>query len=204
MIEALDVLAVVAFAVTGALVASRKQLDVLGFVWLATFTGVGGGTTRDIILGVPVFWVSDPTPIVICLGTAVVVHFIAPLIQSRYRVILWFDAFGMAFVTVAGAATALAAGAGPLVAILMGVMTASVGGIIRDTVGQEPSIILRREIYVAAAAAGAAVYVMLTPWGGAAPLGFTIALLIRLAALRFGWALPAYRPRAGRDPDDVE
>src|SRR3546814_4296157 len=82
---AVDGLAAVAFAVSGALVASRKELDIVGFMWLAVLTGVGGGTLRDLLLDVPVFWVVEPLHVVACIANAVVVHFIAPLIAQRYR-----------------------------------------------------------------------------------------------------------------------
>ncbi|MBM9593616.1 trimeric intracellular cation channel family protein [Roseitranquillus sediminis] len=199
----LDLAAAVAFAATGALAASRKQLDILGFAWLAVATGVGGGTVRDLLLGLDVFWVVAPAPLVACLLTAAVMHFVAPMMESRYRYILVFDAVGMALVTVAGAARAVDAGAGALVAVVMGVFTASVGGIIRDTLAQEPSVILRREIYVAAAALGAAVFVVLDgimegrAW--AAVLAFAAAFGLRAAALAFGWTLPVWRARPGRD-----
>ncbi len=208
LLTALDLFAAVAFAITGALVASRKELDILGFIWLAVITGVGGGTVRDLVLGVPVFWVTDPTPVVACMITAVVVHFSAHLMESRYRYILLFDAFGMALVAVAGTAKGLDAGAGVLVALMMGVMTAALGGIIRDTFGQEPSIILRREIYVAAAVIGALGYVAFVGLAGdrrwAMAFGFALAFGVRVAALRFNWSLPAYRARAGKDMSEKE
>ncbi len=203
LFQILDIAAAIAFAITGALVASRKQLDILGFIWLAVITGVGGGTIRDLILDVPVFWVQDPTAVIACITTAVVVHFAAHLMESRYRFILLFDAFGMALVAVVGAAKGLDAGAGVLVAIMMGVMTASLGGIIRDTLGQEPSIILSNEIYVAAAVAGAGLFVTLRyldiDQGYAMSASFAVAFLIRVFAVRYGWSLPVYKSRAGRD-----
>ena len=204
----LDLAAAVAFAITGALVASRKQLDILGFIWLAVITGVGGGTVRDLVLGVPVFWVVDPTPVVACILTAIIVHFAAHLMESRYRYILLFDAFGMALVAVVGTAKGLDAGTSALVAVMMGVMTAALGGIIRDTLGQEPSIILRREIYVAAAVLGSASYIVMS-WAGverALSLGtaFTFAFIARVLALRYNWSLPAYKARAGRDVSEDE
>ena len=113
------------FAVSGALVASRKGMDVMGFMWLAVITGVGGGTVRDLILNVPVFWVQNPVHVSACLVTAVVMHFVAPLVESRYRTLLWFDAFGLALVTVAGTVKALDVGAPALVAIAMGAVTGS-------------------------------------------------------------------------------
>ena len=83
LVHFFDVLAAIVFAVSGALVASRKGMDIVGFMWLAVVTGVGGGTIRDLILGVPVFWVQNPVHVSACLVTAVIMHFIAPLVESR-------------------------------------------------------------------------------------------------------------------------
>lgn len=191
-----DMLAAVAFAVTGALVASRKGLDMLGFMWLAILTGVGGGTLRDLVLGVPVFWVVEPAHVVACLITAVVMFFVAPKVESRYRLVLWFDALGLAFVTVAGTVKGLDQGAGPLIAVVMGVVTASFGGIVRDVVGNEQSVILRREIYVMAALAGGTAYVALSALSvgrvEAAVFAFLITFVVRGLAIIFGWSLPSY------------
>ncbi len=206
VLSVLDMASAVVFAITGALVASRKQMDIVGFVWLGMVTGVGGGTLRDLLLGVPVFWVVNPTPVALCLVASGLVHFSAHLVNSRYRLLLYLDAFGMALVTIAGTAKGLDAGASPLVALVMGIITAVVGGILRDTLGQEPSILLRREIYVTASAAGALLFLLALAldlprlWAMAA--GLLTAFVIRSLALRFDWALPVYRPRPGRAPDD--
>ncbi|WP_430464916.1 trimeric intracellular cation channel family protein [Tabrizicola sp.] len=202
----LDLAAAVVFATTGALVASRKEMDILGFMWLGVITGIGGGTLRDLLLGVPVFWVVNPTPVALCLLVAGVAHFTAHRVSSRYRLLLYLDAFGMALVTIAGAAKGLDAGAGPLVALVMGVITASFGGILRDILGQEPSIVMRKDIYVSASAAGAAVF-LLGLWADlprewAMLAGLVTAAIIRCAAIWFNWSLPAYRPRPGREPDE--
>ena len=138
LVHFFDILAAVVFAVSGTLVASRKGMDVMGFMWFAVITGVGGGTVRDLILNVPVFWVQNPAHVSACLVTAVVMHFVAPLVESRYKTHLWFDAFGLALVTVAGTVKASDVGAPALVAIAMGAVTGSVGGIIRDTLGHVP------------------------------------------------------------------
>ena len=206
LLTILDLAAAVVFATTGALVASRKEMDIVGFLWLGVITGIGGGTLRDLLLGLPVFWVVDPTPVALCLVAAGVVHFTAHLISSRYRLLLYLDAFGMALVTIAGTAKGLDAGAGPLVALVMGVITAAFGGILRDLLGQEPSILLRRDIYVSASAAGAALF-LAALWAGlprevAMGLGLTAAAGIRFAAIWGNWALPVYRARPGRDVDD--
>ena len=93
----LDYLGVALFAATGALAASRKQLDIVGFGFLAVLTGVGGGTVRDLILDVPVFRVGQPLYLMVCTGTAVVVFLGAHLLESRYRWLLWLDAAALAF-----------------------------------------------------------------------------------------------------------
>src|SRR5512138_212877 len=205
---AVDILAAVSFAITGALVASRKGLDILGFVWLAVLTGVGGGTLRDLLLDVPVFWVVQPLHVAACIVTALVVHFLAPLIEQRYRLVLWFDALGLALVTVAGTAKGLDAGTGALVAVVMGVATGSVGGIIRDLVGHEPSVILRREIYVTASVLGACAYVLLAalaqPSLACAAAGVLVTFVVRGLALTFNWSLPAYRHRPGRSVGEID
>ena len=154
-----DILAAVVFAVSGALVASRKGLDVMGFMWFSVITGVGGGTVRDLILSVPVFWVQNPAYVSVCLVTAVAMHVVAPRVESRFRALLWFDAFGLALVTVAGTVKASDVGAPALVAIAMGAVTGCVGGIIRDTLGHVPSVLLGHEIYVTASVLGGCTYV---------------------------------------------
>jgi len=197
LVRFFDVLAAVVFAVSGALVASRKNLDVIGFMWFAVITGVGGGTVRDLILGVPVFWVQSPVYVSVCFVTAVVMHFVAPLVESQHRTLLWFDAFGLALVSVAGTVKARDAGAGALVAIVMGVVTGSLGGIIRDTIGHVPSVILRHEIYMTTSVLGGCTYIALAAAGTSQPAamiaGFLVTFCVRGLAIRYGWSLPVFR-----------
>jgi uncharacterized membrane protein YeiH len=203
LVHFFDILAAVVFAVSGALVASRKRLDVMGFMWLAVITGVGGGTVRDVILNVPVFWVQSPAHVTACLVTAVVMHFVAPLVESRYRTLLWFDAFGLALVTVAGTVKASDVGAPALVAIVMGAVTGCVGGIIRDTLGHVPSVLLGHEIYVTASVLGACTYVGLDAVGAgrvvAMMAGFAVTFVVRSLAMWFGWSLPVFRDSTRRE-----
>ena len=204
IVHAFDVLAAVAFAVSGSLVASRKGLDVMGFMWFAVITGVGGGTVRDLILNVPVFWAQNPVHVTACLVTAVVMHFVAPLVGSRFRAHLWFDAFGLALVTVAGTVKASDMGAPPLVAIAMGAVTGCVGGIIRDTLGHVPSVLLGHEIYVTASVLGAWTYVGLRSAGSgrvtAMIVGFAVTFGLRSLAFTRGWTVPVFRPSKRREP----
>jgi uncharacterized membrane protein YeiH len=208
LLTAIEFVAVAVFAVTGALVASRQQMDIVGFLWLGLVTGVGGGTVRDLLLGVPVFWVREPAYVVTCLLASAATYFTAHLVHSRYRLLLWLDAVGLALVTIAGTAKGLDAGAGPVNAIVMGVITAAVGGIIRDILGNEPSIILRREIYVTASVIGAVVFVALSGLGagrpGAAAAGVLVTFAVRGLAITHGWSLPTYRGRPGRTIEEIE
>jgi uncharacterized membrane protein YeiH len=203
LVQFFDVLAAIVFAVSGALVASRKSLDVMAFMWFAVLTGVGGGTVRDLILDVPVFWVQHPVYVSACLVTAVAMHFVAPLVESRYRTLLWFDAFGLALVTVAGTVKASDVGAPAVVAIAMGAVTGVVGGIIRDTLGHVPSVLLGREIYVTASVLGGCTYVGLDLLGvsrlPAMIAGFLTTFIVRGVAIRFGWSLPVFRDTPRRE-----
>jgi uncharacterized membrane protein YeiH len=203
----LDYAGIAVFAATGALAASRKQLDIIGFLFFAAFTGVGGGTVRDLILDVPVFWVANPDYLVICVVTAVLVYFTAHLFESRYKLLLWLDAIGLGAYCVFGAWKALEATGSPVVAIVMGVITASFGGILRDQMAGEPSIVLQREIYITAALVGAAAYTGLAyldiPVMMAAVPAALLAFAIRGGAMRFGWSIPPYKARPGRRPEDI-
>src|SRR6187431_761435 len=197
LVHFFDVLAAVVFAVSGSLVASRQRLDVMAFMWFAVLTSVGGGTVRDLILNVPVFWAQNPVYISACLLTAVVMHFVAPLVESRYRTLLWFDAFGLALVTVAGTVKASDVGVPALVAIAMGAVTGIVGGILRDTLGHVPSVLLGQEIYVTASVLGGCTYVGLTGLGAgrvtAMIAAFLVTFTVRGLAIKLGWSLPVFR-----------
>lgn len=201
----LDWLGVAVFAVTGALVASRKQMDMVGFAFLAVVTGIGGGTIRDLVLGqIPVFWVRDPAPLIVCLVVAVLVFFAAHVPESRLRLLYWLDAVGLALFAVAGAEKALPHG--PVVAATMGVVTATFGGVIRDILGGESPVILRREIYATAALLAAAVFLAadaVLPREPAALIGMAAGFSLRALALLRGWSLPVYRPRPARKPEDL-
>jgi uncharacterized membrane protein YeiH len=206
-IDLLDYAGVAVFAATGALAASRKQLDIIGFLFLASVTGIGGGTLRDVILNLPVFWVANSGYVLICAAVAVLVFFIAHRVESRWKWLLWLDAIGLAAFSVMGAAKGLAITGSPVVAVIMGVLTATFGGILRDLLAGEPSVLLRPEIYVSAALAGAGLYT-LGDLIGLPPVasdlaGFVAAFLVRGGALKFGWTFPSYKSRPGRRPEDI-
>ena len=203
LVHFFDIVAAIVFAVSGSLVASRKNMDVMGFMWFAVITGVGGGTVRDLILDVPVFWVQNPAHVMACLATAVIMHFVAHLVESRFRTLLWFDAFGLALVSIAGTVKATDVGAPALVAIAMGAVTGTVGGIIRDTLGHVPSVLLSNEIYITASILGGCTYVGLRELGvdraTAMTIGFVVAFTVRGLAIKYGWSLPAFRESTKRE-----
>lgn len=204
LVAALDLVGVAVFAATGALTASRKQLDIVGFALLAAVTGIGGGTLRDLLLGrLPVFWIGEPVYLLVTTAVAGLVFGTAHLVESRYRLLLWLDAAGLALFAGLGARIALGHEVPAVVAVLLGTMTATFGGILRDVLCAELPLILRREIYVTAAALAAAVYVTLDRLALAADLALlaavTAGFALRALALARGLSLPAYRPRPGRD-----
>ncbi|MCG7393342.1 trimeric intracellular cation channel family protein [Microvirga sp. ACRRW] len=202
-----EAIGVAVFALTGALMAARKGMDPFGFALLATLTGVGGGTVRDLLIGIrPVFWVGDPRDVLVCVIVAELVFALGPkrvaaLEAGRRggRVLVWADALGMALFAVTGTAKALAAGVPALSAIALGTVTATFGGIIRDIFAGITPLVLRQEIYVTAAALGAAVSVTLqvigTPVFLSAAVGFAAAFGLRALAILRGWSLPAFPSR---------
>jgi uncharacterized membrane protein YeiH len=207
-LRVVDIAAIALFAASGALVASRKRMDAVGFVLIGCATGFGGGTVRDLLLGrTPLFWLAEPLLLAVAAGASVLVFFTAHLVQSRFRALLWADAVGLAIYAVLGAEIALRMGVQPWAAVLLGVVTATFGGILRDVICNEVPLILRREIYATAAAAGAAAFVALSVWGAPRELAFgagvAVAFGIRAAALLRGWSLPPYRAREGRDYPDA-
>jgi uncharacterized membrane protein YeiH len=186
------------FAATGALAATRRGQTFVTAAFFALVTGVGGGTIRDLLIGAPVFWVHDPRVAAICLGVAAAI-WLAPERWWNDRTFDWLDAFGLAAYAAFGAAKSLGYGVPPLPAALMGVMTACVGGILRDVLAGEPSILMRPELYVTAAALASALYVALS-LAGLAPLaaGLVAAaagFALRAAAIVWKLHLPAYRGR---------
>ena len=194
-LNVLDYAAVAVFGATGALAAARRKHDIVTFGFFAAVTGVGGGTLRDLLIGAPVFWVGKPSYVVVCLGAALAVWVLGPR-RFRGRLLTWLDALGLAAYCVVGALKALSLGVPPFSAVVMGVLTACFGGVIRDVLAHEPSVLLQRELYVTPALAGAGVFVALQmvhmPSLPAAILAFLVALTVRAGAILWGWSMPGF------------
>lgn len=193
----LDLIGVAVFAVSGALEAARRQMDPIGFIIVGTATGIGGGTLRDLVLGVrPVFWVHDQVFLITCVLASVSVFWWAKALRSRFTLLIWMDAVGMAMFAVTGTQKAVVLGAPGFVAALMGVMTASFGGLMRDVLCGEKPMIFHREVYATAALVGAVAYLALRGTALSpelqAGLAFLAAFLVRAASIHWGWSLPRY------------
>jgi uncharacterized membrane protein YeiH len=190
MLPYLDWAGVAVFATSGALLAAAKKQTLVTLIFFAVVTGVGGGTARDLLIGAPVFWVHGNALLLICLVAAAAV-WATPARLWHGRALDWLDAAGLASYATYGAAKGLAYGLAPIPAVAMGVLTACLGGIVRDVLAGEPSILLRPELYVTAAALSAALMVGLLLAGAPAALAGLAAAWAGFA-LR-GWKLPGYR-----------
>ena len=191
----LDWAGVAVFALSGALVAAARRQTLVTFIFFAVVTGVGGGTVRDLLIGAPVFWIGENVTVLICIAASLIV-WCAPARLWRGSALLWLDAAGLAAYATYGAAKGLAYGVAPIPAIGMGVLTACLGGIVRDVLAGEPSILMRPELYVTAAALSSALMVALLLIGlPGLPAGLIAAgtgFAVRGLAIRRGWSLPAY------------
>ena len=194
----LDLAGLAVFAASGALAAAKRGQTFVTLAFFALVTGVGGGTVRDLLIEAPVFWVHDARAAAACLTVAAVI-WVTPERLWAGAALDWFDAAGLAAYAVFGAAKALGYGVPLVPAALMGVVTACVGGIIRDVLAGEPSILMRPELYVTAAALAAGLYAGLERLGVpppvAAGVGAGAGLVLRAAAIRWRLRLPAYRGR---------
>ncbi len=193
----LDYAGVAMFAASGALMAAAKRQDALTFVFFAAITGVGGGTLRDLLIGAPVFWVQDAGYVVVCTVVAILVY----LTRGRgvhEQTLLWLDAVGLCVYACVGAAKAQSLGVDPVICVVMGALTATFGGIIRDVLAGEPSILLRRELYISAAIVSAGVFVGLRlfglDWTPASGIAVALGFAVRAGAIRWKWHLPAFEP----------
>ena len=194
----LDLFGTAVFAVSGALAAGRRRMDLFGALVVAAATAVGGGTVRDLILDRhPVFWVQDLWYLGVIVGAGGLTFSYISFFRPPDRSLEVADALGLAVFTVVGARVALEVGAPPVVVVIMSATTATVGGMIRDVLCDETPLILREEIYATAALAGGGLLLGLRALGApeAMVVGVTIAGVsaARLAALRWQLHLPSFQ-----------
>ena len=202
-LEALDYASVFVFALTGALVASRAQLDIVGFAFLACLTALGGGTMRDLLLDREVLWISDPAYLGLACTAAVLVFFTAHLLESRARAIVWLDAAALAFAVAAGAGIAMDSGQSWPIVLVMGVMTGCLGGLMRDVVANEVPLLLKQGEPYATCALGGAITLLAALGTGmladrAALIAAILTFVLRGCAIGTNWRLPTYKSRPPR------
>ena len=193
-----DLVGVGVFAVSGALAAGRKRLDLFGALVIAVVTAIGGGTLRDLLLGrLPVFWVGDAIYLPIILGSTALTVLYTRFRHPPERMLFLADALGLSLFAISGAEIAQSVTGSPFVVILMGVVSGVAGGVVRDVLCNEIPLILRSgHLYATAALGGTSVYFAVQALGAphrlAAILGMSTVLTLRLASIFFGLSLPVY------------
>ena len=198
VLYALDLFGTAVFAVSGALAAGRRRMDLFGALVIAAVTAVGGGTVRDLILDRhPVFWVQDLRYLGVSAGAGGLTFAYTSFFRPPSQLLEVADALGLAVFSVVGARVALGVGAPPVVVVIMSATTATVGGMVRDVLCDETPLILRKQIYATAALAGGGVFLGLRALSlpQAVVIGATIGAVsaLRLAALQWDLHLPSFR-----------
>ncbi len=196
----LDTIGVAVFAVSGVLGAARKRLDLFGALSVAFICALGGGTLRDLLLGIrPVGWIRNPTPALIALGSAALAFVLLRFVALPRRLMLVLDALGLGVFAVLGAAKSLDAGASILVASILGALSGAAGGAMRDVLCGDVPLVLRADIYATAALVGALAFCLLHRWGvpreAALWGGAMLCFGLRLAAIRWKLELPRAREK---------
>lgn len=193
-----DLAGVFVFAISGALSAGRKGLDLLGVMVISVVTAIGGGTLRDILLGRhPIFWIADPDYLYVIIAAALFTIFYVRMRKPPGNALLIADALGLAFFTLTGTQIAESANLQPIIIVIMGTMTGVAGGVIRDVLSAEVPLILRRDIYATAAISGSLIYLILKYIGVQGDIAFSTGLIIvvilRLLAIIKGLRLPVFK-----------
>ena len=200
--EILFLIGAAVFAITGVLAAARQNMDVMSFIVIGVVTAIGGGTMRDLILGLRPFWLGQPAYLYVTSAAAVATFFFERRFRAGYNALLYLDALATAVFTIIATERTLHLGFEPGIAVLMGVITGIGGGILRDLLTSQPTILMRRELYMTPIIIGGALYCVTRKNAELAPLyvsllAIVVITLVRLGAIRWQWAFPdwlTYRP----------
>lgn len=200
MREILEILGTASFAISGALAALNKRLDVFGVLIITFATAVGGGTIRDLMIGnTPVAWMKDQTAV----RTIFISYVLTLLFQRHFKklplTLTIFDAIGLGLFTIVGLQRGLEAKLSPSICITLGMVTGCFGGVVRDVLLNEIPLVFRKDIYASASLLGGLLYFLFSAWEMFAPLATSLSILsvvlLRLAVVRFGWTLPDINKR---------
>lgn len=201
----IEVLGTLAFGVSGVRLAAKKHFDWFGAYTIGIVTAIGGGTIRDLLLDVPVFWMQTWLYLAVTGLSFLTVIMFKRVLTSDSRSLFMFDAVGLTLFVITGIQKSLVSGYPMWVAIIMGMITGSFGGVLRDVLINEEPLFFRKDIYATACIAGGIVYWIVALLGGAPIIqqllcAVTI-LFLRWGALRYGWHLPEMREREGAEPE---
>ena len=210
LLRVLDLIGVAVFAISGALAAGRRRLDLIGVIALAAVTAIGGGTVRDLLLDRhPIFWLSDPVYLIVIIAAALATIGYVRWIGVPGPTLDVADALGLALFSVAGTQIAERAGLPAVACVLLGTITGSAGGVVRDILTAQVPVVLRAgSLYASAAIAGTTLYIVLARFGMRAPwasfAGMALVAALRLVAIRWKLSLPVFEvperrnaPRSG-------
>lgn len=194
----LDLVGVVAFAISGVLIAMDKRMDLFGVFIIASVTAIGGGTLRDLLIDEPVAWVHNMSYIYVIIGTTIFSIIFKNKLFYLRKSLPFFDTVGLAIFTLIGLEKALETGFSPIICIATGTMTACFGGIIRDILTNRIPLIFRKEIYATACIIGGIIYFLLhffpIPDSIVFIVTFSVIFIIRLLAVRYNLQLPTPYP----------
>ncbi|SDS00994.1 Uncharacterized membrane protein YeiH [Maribacter dokdonensis] len=191
----IDILGTIAFAISGVLVAMDKRLDVFGVLIIAFVTAVGGGTLRDLLIGIkPVGWLNAPVHLLIIVVTVLLAIIFVKQLKYVRKSLFLFDTIGIGLYTMVGIEKGLAADLLPVMCIALGTITACFGGVIRDILCNEIPVIFRKEIYATVCILGGLVYFVLIQFPIKDTIAYSLAILtiiiMRVLAVRFKISLP--------------
>jgi len=197
LFNVLDILGVLAFAISGSLVAMRKKLDPFGVFIIAFATSVGGGTLRDVLIGAqPVFWMKNTQYIFLIMGAYIFAVIFRKNLKYLNKSLFLFDTIGLGLYTIMGTEIGLNANFHPIIIISIATMSASFGGVIRDILCNEIPVIFRKEIYATASVVGSMLFLTLHHFNFNINIIYiatsTIVIAIRLTAVIFHLSLPAF------------
>ncbi|CAN5231529.1 trimeric intracellular cation channel family protein [soil metagenome] len=193
----IDLTGVLFFAMSGAQAAADKRMhrDYFGIAFMGFVTAIGGGSLRDMMLGIhPLRWINDYRYLTVIAAGVLISVLLGKMLKKLPRTMLFFDSIGIALYTIVGTKLSLTLGVNPLAAIILGMFSAVFGGVIRDTLLNEIPLIFRKEIYATACLAGASLYILLNYFNINAGIsefsGIGLIIIIRLLAVKLGWSLP--------------
>ncbi len=196
-IHVIFLIAIAAEAMTAALAAGRRKMDWFGVAMLGAITALGGGTTRDVLLGhYPLVWVENPWLLIVCCGAALVTIALARYMAALRWPFLLLDAIGLVVFTIIGCNIAIEMGQHPIIVIVAGLVTGIVGGIIRDVLCNDVPLVFSSELYATVAIVSGVLYYYGQSSGlphdvviiGTLVIGFTL----RVLAIVFKLAMPKF------------